>query len=282
MSDFPGAAEFDEPPPRLIDSHCHLADPALEPEALEIVDRARAAGVGHVVVIGENPEAARRGLALARKDRTGSLSATAGLHPHEASRWSPKLADWLEQALGDPWVVAAGEMGLDYHYDHSPREAQREAFEAQMDLAGRAGKPAVIHSRDADQDMVAVLANHPKTVAIMHSFTGGSELLRTAVGLGHYVSWSGMITFKNWHREENLLATPLDRLLIETDAPYLAPVPHRGTRNEPAFLVETARRLGLIVGKSLEEIGAITSRNAVRVFGKRVKGIGNWELGNGN
>jgi TatD DNase family protein len=267
MSDSVEAAG-DGPLPHLIDTHCHLADPAFEPDRGAAVDRAFAAGVRHAVVIGESPETAGVALRLARQDRR--LSATAGLHPHEAKRWSPELAQWLANALQDPVVVAAGEMGLDYHYDHSPRALQRDAFEAQLDLAREAGRAAVIHAREADDDVAAVLGNHPGTVAIMHSYSSGPALLRTAVGLGHYVSLSGMITFKSWQQDDLVREVPLDRLLVETDAPYLAPVPHRGKRNEPAFVTATAHRLGLVVGKTAAEIAAITTANAARVFGSRV------------
>jgi TatD DNase family protein len=253
---------------RLVDTHCHLADAGYATDLGEVVSRGSGAGVGHTIVIGETPEqaAAARGLV----DRWPGLSATAGLHPHEARRWSPELGVWLQGALRDDKVVAAGEMGLDYHYDHSPREAQRLAFEAQLDLARAAGKPAVIHSREADDDMAAILANHAGATVVMHSFSSGPALLRRTVARGAYVSLSGMITFKSWRLDAEIAQVPIDRLLLETDGPYLAPVPYRGKRNEPAYLVETARRLGQVLGKSVEEVAEITTANAVRVFGQRV------------
>lgn len=253
--------------PLLVDTHCHLADAAFEADVGQVVARAQAAGVGHVIAIGESPEAAERALALAADPR---ISATAGLHPHEAQRWSPDLAEWLGSAARDQRVVGLGEMGLDYHYDFSPRERQRDAFEAQLELAERSGKPAVIHAREADDDVAAILRNHPRATAVMHSFSSGAALLETAVGLGHYVSLSGMITFKSWRLDPALRAVPVDRLLVETDAPYLAPVPHRGRRNEPAWVAETARRLAAVMGISQEELARRTTENAVRVFGPRV------------
>jgi TatD DNase family protein len=198
------------------------------------------------------------------------VSATAGLHPHEASSWNAATSRWLDGALDDPAVVAAGEMGLDYHYDHSPRDAQRLAFEAQMELAARHQKPAVIHAREADGDVAAVLRNHPRTVAVLHSFSSGPALLRAATALGHYISWSGMITFRSWQMDDLIREVPLDRLLVETDAPYLAPVPHRGKRNEPAFVARTAERLAAVLGLAAEEVAARTSANAVRAFGPRL------------
>ncbi|MGH7562753.1 MAG: TatD family hydrolase, partial [Gemmatimonadales bacterium] len=214
--------------------------------------------------------AARRALALADGDRR--LSATAGVHPHVASEWGPDTAEWLTGRLADPRVVAAGEMGLDYHYDHSPRDRQREAFDAQLALATAAGKPAVIHARDADDDLTAILRNHPRAVAILHSWSSGPGLLEAALALGHYVSFSGMITFKSWRKDDDLRAVPADRLLVETDAPYLAPVPHRGRRNEPAFVVEVARRVAEVRGLALDEVSGLTTRNARRVFGSRIAG----------
>jgi len=252
-----------------VDTHCHLADPAFAADAGEVVGRASAAGVGHVVVIGESPEAAARAVELAGGDPR--LSATAGVHPHVARTWSEDLEAWLREILRDPRVVAVGETGLDYHYDHSPREAQRAAFEAQLTLAAEAGKPAVIHAREADDDVATTLRNHPRATAILHSFSSGMALLRTGVALGHYVSFSGMVTFRSWHLPEALVEVPGDRLLVETDAPYLAPVPHRGRRNEPAFVVEVVRRVAEARRVSYEEMDRLTTNNAVTVFGERVR-----------
>ncbi|HEX9166032.1 MAG TPA: TatD family hydrolase [Gemmatimonadales bacterium] len=252
----------------LVDTHCHLADPAFDADREAVLARAREAGVGHVVAVGENRARSEQAADLAR--RHAGVSATAGIHPHEASAWSPEAAAWLAVALRDPVVVAAGEMGLDYHYDLAPRNRQREAFEAQMALAAEAGRPAVIHAREADDDVAAVLLNHPRTVAILHSFSSGPGLLRAGVALGHYVSWSGMITFRRWDAESLVREVPADRLLVETDAPYLAPVPHRGHRNEPAYVAETAARLAGVLGLPVEEVVSLTTANAARVFGARV------------
>jgi len=254
----------------LVDSHCHLGAEPFAADVAQVLERAWAAGVAHVVVIGEDPEAAGRALALAAGDTR--LSATAGLHPHEASRWGAELEGWLAGALADPRVVAAGEMGLDYHYDHSPRDLQRTAFERQLELAARAGKPAVIHARDADDDVTAVLRNHPGTTAILHSFSSGPGLLRQALAAGHYVSFSGMVTFRNWSRDEAIRAVAADRLLLETDAPYLAPVPHRGRRNEPAYVRHTAERVAAVRGEDADQLIAQTGANARAVFGPRVGG----------
>lgn len=252
----------------LVDTHCHLADPAYGADRDAVLARAREAGVDHVVVIGETPDRAQAAIELAR--RTPGLSATAGLHPHEARHWSEATARALEAALARPEVVAVGETGLDYHYDFSPRDAQRAAFEAQLELAARAGRPAVIHAREADDDVLSVLRNHPRVVAILHSYSSGPELCRGAIALGHYLSWSGMITFRNWAADGLIREVPRDRILVETDGPYLAPVPRRGKRNEPAFVRHTAERLAEVVGWTAEECFARTSENAARVFGPRL------------
>jgi TatD DNase family protein len=167
-------------------------------------------------------------------------------------------------------VVAVGETGLDYHYDHAPRDLQRAVFERQLDLAVGAGKPAVIHAREADADVAALLGNHPGVTAILHSFSSGPALLRAALDGGHYVSFSGMVTFRNWSDTAAVAAVPADRLLLETDAPYLAPVPVRGRRNEPAFVRHTAERVAALRGVPLDQLIAETGANARRVFGPRL------------
>jgi TatD DNase family protein len=252
----------------LVDTHCHLADPAYDPDRAEVLARAWAAGLAHVVVIGESPVDSDCALALAAgADR---LSVTAGIHPHDARAWEPETATWLRERLRHPRVVAAGEMGLDYHYDHSPRDAQRAVFEAQLALAAGAGKPAVIHAREADEDVAAVLRNQPDAVAILHSFSSGPGLLRAGLVLRHYVSFSGMVTFRSWRLDQAIVETPLDRLLIETDGPYLAPVPHRGKRNEPSFVRQVAERIAAVRGLATDELIARTGENAARVFGLRL------------
>jgi TatD DNase family protein len=249
----------------LVDTHCHLADPAYDADRAEVLDRAWAAGLAHIVIIGESTAASDRAVAIAGAEPR--LSATAGIHPHDARSWSPDAAAWLRERLRHPRVVAAGEMGLDYHYDHSPRAEQRAAFEAQLALAGEAGKPAVIHARDADDDVAAVLRNQPDVTVILHSFSSGLRLLRAGLLLRHYVSFSGMVTFRNWGLDQAILDTPLDRLLLETDGPYLAPVPHRGKRNEPAFVRQVAERIASLRGLEPPELIARTAENAARVFG---------------
>ena len=248
----------------LVDAHCHLFDRQFDADRVEVLAGARAAGVGHVVIIGESRAAAEAALDFAA-DRTDA-SVVAGLHPHDAKEWSPEYESWLRQALGRVGAVALGEVGLDYHYDHSPRDVQRRAFEAQLALAEELGLPVVIHAREADDDLLASLRSFPKVRAVLHSFSSGMALLEGALALGHWASFSGMVTFKNWRLDAVIPEIPIDRLLVETDAPYLAPVPQRGRRNEPAFVRLVAERLASVLGVSFEAAVVSTSRNAIRVF----------------
>jgi TatD DNase family protein len=194
------------------------------------------------------------------------IAFTAGVHAHDASEWSDDTADWLRSVAPDPGMVALGEIGLDYHYDHSPREAQHRVFETQLSLALELGLPVVIHAREADDDIAAILRNHPAVPAIMHSFSSGLGLWRTALDLGHYISFSGMVTFKNWTLDEAVRGTPDDRLLVETDAPYLAPVPRRGKRNEPAFVRHVVERVADIRDQPVKRVIEHTGANAARLF----------------
>ncbi|MFI5235929.1 MAG: TatD family hydrolase [Gemmatimonadales bacterium] len=252
----------------LVDTHCHLAAEAFSADRPDVLRRAREAGVRHLVVIGESRETAERAFALAAAEPM--VSVAAGIHPHDAKTWDAAAAAWLRTALGAPAAVALGEIGLDYHYDHSPRAAQTRAFEAQLALAVELDLPAVIHAREADDDILALLRNEPRARVILHSFSSGMGLLEGALTLGALASFSGMVTFKNWGRDDAIRATPLDRLLLETDSPYLAPVPERGKRNEPAFVRHVADRIAQVLGRTPEEIIEATGVNARRLFGERV------------
>ena len=250
----------------LVDAHCHLGDGAFDPDRDAVLERARRAGVGHVVVVGGSVADSERAATLARRP---GLSATAGVHPHEATTWSPDAAARLMALLALPEVVAVGETGLDYHYEHSPRVAQRRAFEAQLALAAALGKPVVVHARDADDDMAAMLARARVTL-VLHSFSSGPKLFEAGMAIDAYFSFSGMITFKNWAPAVPLTAYPPIRLLVETDAPYLAPVPHRGKRNEPAYVRDVAEALARARAESPDAVARQTTDNARRLFGTRL------------
>ena len=249
----------------LVDAHCHLGDGAFDADRDAVLTRARAAGVGHVVVIGTSLDDSARAAGLA--ERRPGLSATAGVHPHEADSWSTDADERLRSLLARPGVVAVGETGLDYHYDHAARPAQRRAFEAQVALAAETRKPVVVHARDADADVAAVLEGARATV-VLHSFSSGPQVFDAGMKIGAYFSFSGMVTFKNWTLADRVAACPLERLLVETDAPYLAPVPHRGRRNEPAFVVHTAAMLAELKGVSAETLADATTANFFRLFSK--------------
>ena len=248
----------------LVDTHCHLASDVFDGDRDAVLERAWAAGVGRMVVIGESPAAADTALALAAADARVSVST--GVHPHDASTWQDDSASRLRALWRDPRVVAAGEMGLDYHYDHSAREVQRRVFAEQLGLAVEAGKPVVIHAREADADVAAILRNQPGATIVLHSFSSGAELEKAGLNLGWYFSFSGMVTFRNWTRDAVIRAVSLDRLLVETDAPYLAPTPHRGHRNEPAYVRRVAEQVAVVRGIAVDDLILRTGNNAQSVF----------------
>ena len=225
------------------------------------------------MVIGESVAGSERAAALARG--TSGLSATAGVHPHEARDWTAEARDRVRELLAAPEMVAVGETGLDYHYMHSPRETQRAAFEAHLELAAALGKPVIVHARDADEDMGAMLrAQSAKPpVVVLHSFSSGDAVWDAGMAIRAYFSFSGMITFKHWTLQARLRECPEDRLLVETDAPYLAPTPHRGRRNEPAFVRHVAERAAELRGESVETVLHRTTENARRCFGSRIDSV---------
>lgn len=250
----------------MFDSHLHLTAEVFDADVDAVISRARAAGVTRFVTVASNPSDARAALALARRHE--GLYSTAGLHPHEASDFDDATTDELAGLLREPEVVAVGEAGLDFHYDHSPREAQHAAFEAQLDLAEEFSLPIVVHSRSADEDMLGVLRRRGASVrGILHCFTGGDDLLNAGLDAGWFVSFGGIITFGSFAASAALRRVPWDRLLIETDSPYLAPVPKRGKRNEPSFLPHTCARLAELRGVSLEAAAEYTARAAANFYG---------------
>jgi TatD DNase family protein len=248
----------------LVDAHCHLADPAFDADREVVLSRACAAGVLAVVLVADGTDSAERCAALAARP---GLFATAGVHPHRAAEFDAGVADRLDALLREPRVVAVGETGLDYHYDRAPRDRQREVFAWHLARSAATGKPAVVHSREADADTARLLAEAPDGLTgVLHSFSAGPVVLDAALARGLAVSWSGMVTFKTFAGGWALAQVPDELLLVETDAPYLAPAPHRGTRNEPAYVVRTAARLAELRGTSAGHIAAVTTANARRLF----------------
>ena len=255
----------------LVDSHCHLDFPDFEPERDDIVARANAAGVETMVTISTRVKQFDRVRAIA--EAYDCVWCSLGTHPHQADEELDISADDLvRMAEGHEKVVAIGEAGLDYFYDKAPREAQATGFRRHIEAARRTGLPLVIHSRDADEDMAAILSEEMEKgafPAILHCFSSGRELALKGVELGLHISFSGILTFKKSEEIRAIAAEiPAERLLVETDAPYLAPTPNRGKRNEPSFVVNTAKVLAETRGVSLEEIAAQTTENFYRLFSK--------------
>jgi TatD DNase family protein len=251
----------------LTDSHAHVDGKEFDADRAEVLARARAAGVQRIVVIGAvgDPSSAERAVALAERDP--EIWATVATHPHDVAHMTP---DWWAvhaRLAHHPRVVAVGETGLDYYYDHSPREQQRAAFARFIELAHAVGKPVVCHIRDAHDDARAILVAGRVTDCVIHCFTGTPDDARAYAELGYYVSFSGIVTYKTAQPLRDAVPlVPRERLLIETDCPYLAPIPRRGKRNEPAFLTHTAEVVARCAGMSFEELAALTTQNASRVF----------------
>jgi TatD DNase family protein len=251
---------------KLVDSHCHLDDKQFAEDREAVIERARAAGVERMMAIGtgQGPPDLEGAVRLA--DRYPFFYATVGVHPHHAALATDAIFERLRELLVAPKVLALGEIGLDYHYDFARRDTQRAVFTRQLEMARDLDKPVVIHTREAWSDTIEILRNRYRGGGVFHCFTGGPDEALEALDLGFHLSFGGVLTFPKAEAvREAARVTPLDRLLLETDAPYLAPVPHRGRRNEPAFLVATATKLADIRGIPLEELGSATTENFERL-----------------
>jgi TatD DNase family protein len=251
-----------------VDSHAHLADTAFDADRDDVLVRARSSGCRAIVCIGASIDDAARAAALANR-YPGFVFATAGVHPHDASAFDPIRDVAAIKAAVAAGAVAVGECGLDYHYDHSPRDVQRRVFEAHIAVAHETARPLVVHTREAESDMRALIqqAASAGVRGVLHCFTGGPELAELALGAGWYVSFAGVVTFRKWDGDALIRMVPADRLLLETDAPYLAPVPFRGKRNEPANVALVLERVAHARDQSPQELGVQTTANAVRCFG---------------
>ncbi len=257
----------------LIDSHCHLNYEGLVERQDDVLDAARARGVAGFLNI--STRQSEWGDILATAERHPDVWASVGVHPHEADAHPDLGATALIEGTADPKVVAIGECGLDYHYDNSARPAQRERFEAHIEAARATGLPLIVHTRDAEDDTAAILGAATReggVTGVLHCFTGSADLARKALDFGFFISLSGIVTFKNARDlQETAKEVPLDRLLVETDSPFLAPAPNRGKVCEPAFVADTAAFVAELRGESIDELGQATTANFFRLFA-RAKG----------
>jgi len=253
----------------LVDSHCHVAEPQFDADRDAVLARAAAAGVTTLVCVGATGAVERNGPAVALAGRHGDVDVftTVGVHPHDASTLDDAAMDALAALAARPGVVGVGETGLDYHYDHSPRPVQLDAFARTAALARRLGLPLVVHVRDAHADAADVLRTSGVEAGVIHCFTGDRDDARRYLDLGLDVSVAGIVTFKNADAlREAVRLIPLDRVMVETDAPYLAPVPYRGKRNEPAHVRVVADAVAAVRGEPAERVAAATAANARRLF----------------
>ncbi len=255
----------------LFDTHCHLDDRRFADDLPEVLDRARAAGVARLVTVGCAKDAATmtRAIDIARAHEDW-VRAAVGVHPHDATALDDATLDALRDVVSDPLVVAVGETGLDYHYDHSPRPVQQEAFRRTIALAREVRKPIVVHTRSAPEDTLRILREEEArdVGGIIHCFSEDAAFARAALDLGFVASFSGIVTFKNAAGVRDAAAKqPPDAVLVETDAPYLAPVPHRGKRNEPSYVAETAQVVADLRGIPADELCRLSMDNACRLFG---------------
>jgi TatD DNase family protein len=254
----------------LVDHHCHLDAPDFADDLDGVIARARAAGVGILVSISMHVRKLSQTLKIA--EAHANVFSSIGTHPHYAHTELDIPVEEIVRLSSHPKIVAIGEAGLDYYYDNSPREAQAEGLRKHIAVAQETGLPLVIHARDADDDIAAMLEEEmarKRFAAVLHCFTGGPQLARRALDLGVYISFSGILTFKKSEALREVAASvPLDRLLVETDAPFLAPGKYRGKRNEPAYVLETARELARVKGISAAELARVTTENFFRLYAK--------------
>jgi TatD DNase family protein len=250
-----------------VDSHAHLDDPRFNEDRDAVLQRAWDAGVRTILTIGNGSGPDQMGCGVPFAESHDWVYASAGIHPHDASKVEERHYGLMEQLALHPRVLAIGETGLDYYYDNSPRDIQREVFRRQLALAKTLDLPVIIHTRDADDDTIALIKTGMPARGVIHCFTSGDRLADFALDIGFYISFSGIVTFPKAEALVRLARrVSAERILVETDCPYLAPVPHRGKRNEPAFVCDTARFIAGLRGISVTEFAAQTSANFDRLF----------------
>jgi len=250
----------------LVETHCHLYHSQFDSDREACLERAEEAGVRRLIVVGADLESSRQAVDVAGR-HPGRIFATVGVHPHDAKAWDIETEQWITDACNRTDVVAIGEIGFDFYRNLSSREEQERAFRRQMELADDLAMPVVIHCREAFEDVYSMLAQFPKVSGVMHCWAGDLEQSRRILDLGWFLGVGGTLTYKRSDAiRESVLAAPFDRILLETDAPYLAPEPFRGKRNEPAHVRTVAERLAEMKGAGLEELAAQTSRNAETCF----------------
>ncbi len=254
----------------LIDTHCHIQTEEFDADRDDVLARAREAGVASLIVVGGAGDLSTNDAAVRLAEENAGLYATVGMHPHDAKDVGAEAMDRMRGLAAHPKVVAIGETGLDFHYDHSPRQVQRDMFERFAGLAVETRLPIVVHNRESDREVAETIRSRGRgTLAgVIHCFTGDAAAARTFLDLGFYLSFSGIVTFKNAEALRDIARwVPPDRLLVETDAPFLAPVPKRGRRNEPAYVRFVAEAMARVRGVGVDEIADTTRRNARALFG---------------
>ncbi len=252
-----------------LDSHCHLEDHAFDEDRLEVYQRALASGVGVMILAGSDLETSRRIVELTKEYK--GVYGFVGVHPHEAEQVPANFLTELASLLEEPKVLGIGEIGLDYFYDHSPREVQQKVFREQLELAASKDVPFVVHSRDASLDTLTILKEQGYHKGIFHCYSYSVETLQEILALGYLISLGGTVTFKNAKKPlEVAKVVPLDRLLLETDSPYMTPVPFRGKRNEPSLVVKVAEKIAEVRNLTPEEVGRITWANTEKFFGRKL------------
>jgi len=249
----------------LTDTHCHLFYDDLKSNLSEVIERAKKMGVNRFICVATNLEDAEESRSLSKAYT--NIFASAGIHPHDAKDAPDNYVERLYELLDHDKMVAVGEVGLDYFRNLSDRKTQLNVFRKQMAIAQDLGLPVIFHNREADADVVNILSDFPNVIGVAHCFSSNIGTAKKFIDLGYYISFSGNLTFKNSHLPDVASQLPLERLLVETDCPYLSPVPHRGKPNEPSRVKFVAEKLAEIHGVSLEEIGKVTSSNATKLFG---------------